>query len=88
VQWKKHPELSTGKFFTFKHIHDDTRVRDKKKCRNQESRNVIVREPNSGLKSTNYTIKNVKEIVIEDCKLTVLDVEIHCNKTRTPWCEC
>lgn len=75
---------------SFRNIHGIggvTRFIDNKKCHNQ-SRQSSDRSEGNGLSSTNYTIFDVKELTIDNAKVTILSVELQCNKSVTPWCQC
>lgn len=79
--------LNTGKLNTFKLIHSKNRARDLEKCFNQKMQSMT-RDRDSGLESTKYGLKTVTELKINDAMMTILDVELKCNKKITPWCEC
>lgn len=75
-------------FFVFRHSHDRTvRKRDMIKCYNQ--REVTrKRDRHTGLHSVNYVVKNKYELTIVGVPILVLNIELKCNKTITPWCMC
>ena len=79
--------LKTGKNGTFLDIHNDRRARDKVQCFNQEFQSVT-RLPESGVKGTKYSIKDVKDHKLDDALITIVDVELECDRKITPWCEC
>ncbi|XP_015111172.1 beta-1,4-galactosyltransferase 7 [Diachasma alloeum] len=80
--------ISTGTQNTFRHIHDKNhRKRDTTKCFNQ--REVTrKRDRETGLDNVSYKILEVINITISDSQLTILNIELSCDKTLTPWCEC
>ncbi|KAK7866962.1 hypothetical protein R5R35_014735 [Gryllus longicercus] len=80
--------ISTGSEDTFRHLHDrDRRKRDMTKCFNQRAV-TRRRDRQTGLLDVSYTIKSVYEMVIDSAPVTILNIELRCNKTLTPWCEC
>uniref|UniRef100_A0A182PB48 Beta-1,4-galactosyltransferase 7 n=1 Tax=Anopheles epiroticus TaxID=199890 RepID=A0A182PB48_9DIPT len=80
--------ISTGTTDTFLHVHDRVhRRRDTTKCFNQ--REVTrKRDRETGLSTINYTVHSRRELTIDGVPVTVLNVDLHCNKQQTPWCEC
>jgi len=72
----------------FRHNHDRTiRKRDMTKCYNQ--REVTrKRDRHTGLHNINYFVKKKHELLIDGVPTLVLDIELKCNKTLTPWCLC
>lgn len=57
------------------------------KCYNQ--REVTrKRDRHTGLRNINYSVKNKHELIIDGVTTLVLDIELKCNKTLTPWCLC
>lgn len=71
-----------------RHNHDRTvRKRDMTKCYNQ--REVTrKRDRHTGLHNVNYVLKNLHKLLIDSVPTLVLDIELKCNKTITPWCLC
>lgn len=71
-----------------RHNHDRTvRKRDMIKCYNQ--REVTrKRDRRTGLHNINYIVKKKHELLIDGVSTLVLDIELKCNKTLTPWCSC
>lgn len=57
------------------------------KCFNQRDE-TRKRDNYSGYKTLKYNITNRKEIMVDGSKATVLNIELHCDKKSTPWCEC
>lgn len=79
--------IKTGTNDTFKHIHGKHRKRDTIKCFNQ--REVTrKRDRYTGLHDVNYQIKDIKHITINKSPCTILNVELYCDFTLTPWCDC
>lgn len=71
----------------FRHIHGKHRKRDTTKCFNQ--REVTrKRDRQTGLHDVHYRITDVKNMTIADAPLTVINIELICNFTVTPWCDC
>lgn len=42
----------------------------------------------TGIHDVSYKIHNTHSVVIDSLPITVLNVELICNKTATPWCQC
>lgn len=80
--------ITTGPSNTFLDTHKVSRQRDSKKCLNQSKKTMYHREQNDGLNSTFFNIKGVKELTVDGSKVTVINVELKCDKKITPWCEC
>lgn len=57
------------------------------KCYNQ--REVTrKRDRHTGLHNINYFVRKKHELLIDGVPALVLDIELKCNKTLTPWCLC
>lgn len=57
------------------------------KCYNQ--REVTrKRDRYTGLHNVNYIVKKNHNLLIDGIPIVVLDIELKCNKTLTPWCLC
>ncbi|XP_059045543.1 beta-1,4-galactosyltransferase 7 [Achroia grisella] len=85
----RRPEnIDTGPKDTFKHIHDKTyRRRDMRKCYNQ--REVTRRRDRvTGVHDVAYKLWGRHNVTIDSLPITVLNVELLCNKSLTPWCQC
>lgn len=80
--------ISTGTEDTFKHIHDKNhRKRDTVKCYNQ--REVTrKRDRQTGLHDVNYKIESVNSVAIDGASIYVVNIQLICNHTLTPWCDC
>lgn len=80
--------ITTGPEDTFKHIHDKAyRRRDMRKCYNQ--REVTRRRDRvTGLHDVAYKLWSTHNVTIDSLHINVLNVELLCNKTLTPWCQC
>ncbi|XP_058454278.1 beta-1,4-galactosyltransferase 7 [Malaya genurostris] len=80
--------ISTGPENTFLHVHDRLhRRRDTVKC--YEQREVTRRrDRETGLNTLLYSIERRYELTINQVPLTVLNINLQCDKTQTPWCEC
>lgn len=89
VNIRRTSQLIGNKNDTFVHIHSKSRPRDTIACNGQNREKMFRnRQPNSGLNSTQFTLKSIQTIAIDNCDATLLNVELQCNKTRTPWCDC
>ncbi|XP_058826269.1 beta-1,4-galactosyltransferase 7 [Topomyia yanbarensis] len=80
--------ITTGPDNTFLHNHDRLhRRRDTTKCYNQ--REVTRRrDRETGLDTLLYSIKQRHELTLDGVPLTVLNINLECDKSQTPWCEC
>ncbi|CRK90021.1 CLUMA_CG003746, isoform A [Clunio marinus] len=80
--------ILTGSSDTFNHIHDRAhRRRDTTKCFNQKEE-TRKRDTKTGLNTIKYEIKNRNELSIDGIKVTILNVDLKCDKNSTPWCDC
>jgi len=78
--------LSTDRATTFLHNHDDhERKRDFKYIYNQKNM-THKRDRISGLNNVVYNIVGRKVIEVEKVPVTIVDVELICNRTWTPYC--
>lgn len=57
------------------------------KCYNQREI-TRKRDRRTGLHNVNYLVKKKHELLIDGVHTLVLDIELKCNKTLTPWCLC
>lgn len=83
--------ITTGSAKTFRDIHNPVRLRDTKKCSNQKkyrTNSKFVRSSNEGLNGTEYHIASLKELTIDDAKVTMINVHLKCDQVKTPWCLC
>lgn len=79
--------IDTGVDNTFRHIHDRfRRKRDTAKLFNQREVNRKL-DMTSGLSSIEYSVAKVHDLTIQEIPFKVIDVELRCNVTATPWCE-
>ncbi|XP_001653000.2 beta-1,4-galactosyltransferase 7 [Aedes aegypti] len=80
--------ITTGPENTFLHIHDRLhRRRDTAKCFNQ--REVTRRrDRETGLNTLRYSLDSRRELTIDGVVLTVMNINLECDKSQTPWCEC
>ncbi|KAL0277459.1 UNVERIFIED_CONTAM: hypothetical protein PYX00_004726 [Menopon gallinae] len=80
--------ISTGQENSFRHIHDrNIRERDTKKCFNQ--REVTrKRDRKTGLNDVSYKIQSVQQLKIDNAHLKVLNIQLNCDRSATPWCTC
>lgn len=80
--------ITTGIDNTFRHIHDKTyRKRDMRKCYNQQEV-TRRRDRRTGLLDVNYKLLGTNSVAIDGLNITVLNVELICDVSRTPWCQC
>ena len=68
-------------------MHGANRARDYAKCFDQLKR-TRRRDRLTGLNNVNYTITSIQGAVIGNAPVTVLNVELHCDRAMSPWCEC
>ena len=81
-------DISTGISDTFNHIHDRAhRRRDTAKCFNQKEE-TRKRDTKTGLNTIKYNISDRKELAIDGVKVTVLNINLECDRKFTPWCDC
>ena len=85
----KHPQnIRTNMSNTFMHNHDRIhRRRDTVKCFNQKEE-TRRRDRKTGLSTLKYNISSRKELIIDGVRVTVLNVNLECDKNLTPWCDC
>ncbi len=82
--------VTTGPTDTFKHMHVARhRQRDYQKCYNQRDL-TRRRDRVTGLNTTKYNVRSpVRRVHIEGGgPVFVLQVELHCDRERTPYCDC
>uniref|UniRef100_A0A182M291 Beta-1,4-galactosyltransferase 7 n=1 Tax=Anopheles culicifacies TaxID=139723 RepID=A0A182M291_9DIPT len=80
--------ITTGTNNTFLHVHDRVhRRRDTTKCFNQREI-TRKRDRETGLSTVQYSIHSRRELTIDGVPVTVLNVDLYCDKQKTPWCEC
>uniref|UniRef100_A0A0A9Z975 Beta-1,4-N-acetylgalactosaminyltransferase n=1 Tax=Lygus hesperus TaxID=30085 RepID=A0A0A9Z975_LYGHE len=80
--------LTTGIENTFRHIHDRVlRKRDMAKCFNQKEV-TRHRDRLTGLRDVVYTIRSKNQLSVDSAMVTVVNTELRCNRTVTPWCLC
>lgn len=72
---------------SFVHMHNKMRHRDTESCKGQNRLTFDHREPNSGLNSTKYLIKSSQRIMIDESEAILLNVELKCDRAKTPWCD-
>lgn len=80
--------ITTGPENTFLHVHDRLhRRRDTTKCYNQ--REVTRRrDRETGLDTLRYSIATRHELTVDQVPVTVLNINLECDRSQTPWCEC
>ncbi|XP_030761807.1 beta-1,4-galactosyltransferase 7 [Sitophilus oryzae] len=79
--------ISTNVTNTFRHIHGKNRKRDTTKCYNQRE-STRKRDRQTGLHDVRYKIISSNNLVIDDAPLTVVNVQLFCDRNSTPWCDC
>lgn len=78
--------ITTG-YDTFKHIHDKVkRPRDYKRYGSQKQVQ-FKRDTHTGVDTVKYKLVSKKELSFEGAPLTVYNVELECDKSKTPWCD-
>lgn len=72
----------------FSHIHNRLhRKRDTQKCFNQKEV-TRKRDRETGLSTLKYAITKINELSINGIAITVLNIELECDLSETPWCDC
>lgn len=80
--------IRTGVNDTFKHIHDRShRRRDMAKCYNQREE-TRRRDRVTGLDTLKHRIVQVHNLTLDGTRVTVVNVELECDVSVTPWCDC
>lgn len=80
--------LTTNTSNTFRHVHDRrVRVRDMEHCYNQKQV-TRRRDRVTGVDSVQYSLLKLNQLMIDGAGVSVLNVRLHCDQTRTPWCDC
>lgn len=80
--------ITTGTASTFNHIHDRAhRRRDTVKCFNQKEE-TRKRDTKTGLDTIKYQISERQELTIDKVPVTVISVNLECDRKVTPWCDC
>lgn len=70
-----------------RHIHGKHRKRDTTKCFNQ--REVTrKRDRETGLHNVKYKIISAKAMTVNEAPLTIFNIELICDFSVTPWCDC
>jgi len=77
--------LTTNRLNTFKHIHSANRKRDIKRTQNQKEMSRK-RDRTGGLSTVSYKVVRKKLIMISSVDVLIVNVELHCNLTYTPYC--
>ncbi|KAJ9586477.1 hypothetical protein L9F63_019877, partial [Diploptera punctata] len=80
--------ITTGPENTFRHIHDKVkRKRDMTKCFNQ--RDITRRrDRQTGLSNVAYKVNSKNEVIIDGAPITIVNIELSCDRNLTPWCDC
>jgi len=89
LQVERPTGIRTGRKGTFKHIHSNKveTKRDMAKCYNQKNL-TRRRDRETGLNNVQYAVSRKYTITIESATIHFLDVNLECNKSLTPWCNC
>lgn len=76
-------------YFPCRHVHDRThRKRDITKCFNQREI-TRKRDRETGLSTLKYKIGSVNKLNVNDiASITVINIELICDRSQTPWCDC
>ena len=81
-------DIGTGKQDTFLHIHNSKRrPRDVIQCQYQIDMGRTRLDEISSLKNTKFNLLSVNEMTIDGAQLTMVNVDLGCNVTATPWCD-
>ncbi|XP_060527909.1 beta-1,4-galactosyltransferase 7 [Cylas formicarius] len=87
LEIRRPSNLATNVTNTFKHLHHKARKRDTVKCYNQ--REVTrKRDRQTGLHDVKFHEAGRKELTIEGAPLTVINIQLFCDRNTTPWCDC
>ena len=79
--------LRTGRQFTFRHEHRETRrARDRKRFVKQRQQALSSLDTHSGLDNVQYRIRRSYQLRIARDACTVVDVELTCDRDDTHWC--
>lgn len=77
---------------TFIFVHSPKQEHDVFGCHqnlnNKTEDDIDVRSANDGLNMTEFKILNAEELKVDDVMVTVINVDVECDKEVTPWCEC
>lgn len=57
------------------------------KCYNQREE-TRRRDRETGLNTMRYRIEKVHNLTLDGTSLTIVNVELECDLTLTPWCDC
>lgn len=78
--------IKTG-YNTFKHIHDKVkRPRDYKRY-GEQKKVQFKRDTDTGVDTVQYKLLSQNELIFDGAPLTVYNVELDCDKSKTPWCD-
>lgn len=81
-------EITTDMTNSFVHNHDRVhRRRDTAKCYNQKEE-TRKRDKHTGLNTIKYNVSARRELTIDGVGVTIFNVNLECDKSKTPWCEC
>jgi len=82
---KRPTGLTTGKD-TFVHIHDkEHRKRDYTRTKEQKE-DQWVADNEGSFKNVKYTVQKHYKMSIDNSEVNVVDVNLHCDQAKTPWC--
>nr|CAB3224893.1 beta-1,4-galactosyltransferase 7 [Phallusia mammillata] len=78
--------LTTG-YDTFKHIHNkERRPRDYNRYGDQK-KVQFKRDVETGFDTVQYSLESKRTISIDEAQVTIYNVELQCDKDKTPWCD-
>ncbi|CAG0887501.1 unnamed protein product [Darwinula stevensoni] len=77
--------IETGKLNTFQHIHHGPR--DSWVCYDQYEV-TRKRDRVTGIDDVQYKMQSVTNLTVETIPVVVLNVELRCDASHTPWCDC
>ncbi|XP_054167229.1 beta-1,4-galactosyltransferase 7-like [Oppia nitens] len=78
--------INTGINDTFRHIHNKVHKRDTFKIFNQREI-TRRRDRKTGLNTVNFRLLNVNQLSIDNCPVTLYNVQLICDISSTPWCQ-
>lgn len=79
-------EFTSGRRFTFRDLHAETkRARDKKRVGRQ--REEALRRDETGLSNVQYRVESVRKLTFQnEFECNVVDVRLFCDRLDTHWC--
>lgn len=81
--------LSTDRKTTFRHVHGPNRRRDQTRRNERTEREIAEkrrRDTMGGLSNTRYKIMRRSRVTIGSEPVTILDINLHCDTVKYPYC--